>query len=187
MEGHTTVEEEQEIARWFAARSEVAPDLEDYRQMFAYFDAGMPEEDVAVTHVATGRSSSVARSIALRVAMIAAACVAVAVVMTLALSPSSPSADSVQIAAVPIDTVSGAAVHAPSVPKADSVKSEKPKARRNEFVDSLSDAIDAFVAQCVEEAQRDDEQLYQQAMMEGANRENAIVNEALALLEEEVY
>lgn len=187
MEGQTTVEEEQEIARWFAARSEVAPDLEDYRQMFAYFDAGMPEEDVAVTPVAAGGSPSVARSIALRVAMIAAACVAVAVVMTLALSPSSPSADSVQIAAVPVDTVSGAAVHAPSVPKADSVKSEKPKARRKEFVDSLSDAIDAFVAQCVEEAQRDDEQLYQQAMMEGANRENAIVNEALASLEEEVY
>lgn len=187
MEGQTTVEEEQEIARWFAARREVAPDLEDYRQMFAYFDAGMPEEDVAVTPVTAGGSSSVARSIALRVAMIAAACVAVAVVMTLALSPSSPSADSVQIAAVPVDTVSGASVHAPSVPKADSVKSEKPKARRKEFVDSLSDAIDAFVAQCVEEAQRDDEQLYQQAMMEGANRENAIVNEALALLEEEVY
>lgn len=187
MEGHTTVEEEQEIAWWFAARSEVAPDLEDYRQMFAYFDAGMPEEDVAATPVTAGRSSSVARSIALRVAMIAAACVAVAVVMTLALSPSSPSADSVQIAAVPVDTVSGASVHAPSVPKADSVKSEKPKARRKEFVDSLSDAIDAFVAQCVEEAQRDDEQLYQQAMMEGANRENAIVNEALASLEEEVY
>ena len=175
--------------------------------MFAYFDAGMPEEDVAVTPVTAGRSPSVARSIALRVAMIAAACVAVAVVMTLALSPSSPSADSVQIAAVPVDTVSGAAVPAPSVPKADSVKSEKPKARRyhkymytpapphplyaearrKEFVDSLSDAIDAFVAQCVEEAQRDDEQLYQQAMMEGANRENAIVNEALASLEEEVY
>lgn len=187
MEGQTTVEEEQEIARWFSARSEVAPDLEDYRQMFAYFDAGMPEEDVAVTPVAAGGSQSVARSIALRVAMIAAACVAVAVVMTLALSPSSPSADSVQIAAVPVDTVSGASVHAPSVPKADSVKSEKPKARRKEFVDSLSDAIDAFVAQCVEEAQRDDEQLYQQAMMEGANRENAIVNEALAVLEEEVY
>lgn len=187
MEGQTTVEEEQEIARWFAARREVAPDLEDYRQMFAYFDAGMPEEDVAVTPVTAGGSSSVARSIALRVAMIAAACVAVAVVMTLALSPSSPSADSVQITAVPVDTVSGASVHAPSVPKADSVKSEKPKARRKEFVDSLSDAIDAFVAQCVEEAQRDDEQLYQQAMMEGANRENAIVNEALALLEEEVY
>ena len=112
-----------------------------------------------------------------------------------------------QIAAVPVDTVSGASVHAPSVPKADSVKSEKPKARRyhkymytpapphplyaearrKEFVDSLSDAIDAFVAQCVEEAQRDDEQLYQQAMMEGANRENTIVNEALALLEEDVY
>ena len=92
-------------------------------------------------------------------------------------------------------------------PKADSVKSEKPKARRyhkymytpapphplyaearrKEFVDSLSDAIDAFVVQCVEEAQRDDEQLYQQAMMEGANRENAIVNEALASLEEEVF
>ena len=35
MEGHTTVEEEQEIARWFAARREVAPDLEDYRQMLA--------------------------------------------------------------------------------------------------------------------------------------------------------
>lgn len=187
MEGQTTVEEEQEIARWFAARRELAPDLEDYRQMFAYFDAGMPEEDVAVTPVAVGGSLSAARRIALRVAMIAAACVAVAVVMTLALSPSSPSADSVQIAAVPVDTVSGAAVHAPSVPKADSVKSEKPKARRKEFVDSLSDAIDAFVAQCVEEAQRDDEQLYQQAMMEGVNRENAIVNEALASLEEEVY
>ena len=207
MEGQTTVEEEQEIARWFAARREVAPDLEDYRQMLAYFDAGLPEEDVAVTPVAADRSSSVARSIALRVAMIAAACVAVAVVMTLALSPSSPSADSMQIAAVPVDTVLGASVHAPSVLKADSVKSEKPKARRyhkymytpapphplyaearrKEFVDSLSDAIDAFVAQCVEEAQRDDEQLYQQAMMEGANRENAIVNEALALLEEEVY
>lgn len=187
MEGQTTVEEEQEIARWFAARPKVAPDLEDYRQMFAYFDAGMPEVDVAVTPVAADGSSSVARSIAFRVAMIAAACVAVAVVMTLALSPSSPSADSVQIAAVPVDTVSGASVHAPSVPKVDSVKSEKPEARRKEFVDSLSDAIDAFVAQCVEEAQRDDEQLYQQAMMEGANRENAIVNEALASLEEEVY
>ena len=95
MEGHTTVEEEQEIARWFAARREVAPDLEDYRQMFAYFDAGMPEEDVAVTPVAAGGAPSVARRIALRVVMIAAACVAVAVVMTLALSPSSPSADSV--------------------------------------------------------------------------------------------
>lgn len=207
MEGQTTVEEEQEIARWFATRSEVAPDLEDYWQMFAYFDAGMPEEDVAVTPVAAGGSPSVARSIALRVAMIAAACVAVAVVMTLALSPSSPSADSMQIAAVPVDTVSGAATAVPSVPKADSVKSEKPKARRyhkymytpapphplyaearrKEFVDSLSDAIDAFVAQCVEEAQRDDDQLYQQAMMVGANRENAIVNEALASLEEEVY
>ena len=187
MEGHTTVKEEQEIARWFAARREVAPDLEDYRQMFAYFDSGMPEEDLAVTPVAAGRSRSAARRIALRVVMIAAACVAVAVVMTLTLIPSSPSADSVQIAAVPVDTVSGAAVHAPSVPKADSVKSEKPKTRRKEFVDSLSDAIDAFVAQCVEEAQRDDDQLYQQAMMEGANRENAIVNEALAVLEEEVY
>lgn len=207
MEGQTTVEEEQEIARWFAARSEVAPDLEDYRQMFAYFDAGMPEEDVAVTPVAAGRSRSVARRITLRVAMIAAACVAVAVVMTLTLRPLSPSTDSVQIAAIPVDTVSGAAVHAPSVPKADSVKSEKPKvrryhkymytpvpphplyaeARRKEFVDSLSDAIDAFVSQCVEESQRDDEQLYQQAMMVGSNRENAIVNEALASLEEEVY
>lgn len=60
MEGQTTVEEEQEIARWFAARREVAPDLEDYRQMFAYFDAGMPEEDVAVTPVTAGGSSSVA-------------------------------------------------------------------------------------------------------------------------------
>ena len=207
MEGQTTVEEEQEIARWLAARSEVAPDLEDYRQMFAYFDAGMPEEDVAVTPVAAGGSRSVVRRIALRVAMIAAACVAVAVVMTLTLSPSSPSADCVQMASVPVDTVSGAATAVPSVPKADSVKSEKPKvrryhkymytpapphplyaeARRKEFVDSLSDAIDAFVAQCVEEAQRDDEQLYQQAMMVGSNRENAIVNEALASLEEEVY
>lgn len=36
MEGQTTVEEEQEIARWFAARSEVAPDLEDYRQMLGH-------------------------------------------------------------------------------------------------------------------------------------------------------
>ena len=207
MEGQTTVEEEQEVARWFAARREVAPDLEDYRQMFAYFDAGMPEEDVAVSPVVAGRSLSTARRIALRVAMVAAACVAVAVVMTLALRPSSPSADSVPIAAVPVDTVSGAATDAPSAPRADSVKSEKPKvrryhkymytpapphplyaeARRKEFVDSLSDAIDAFVAQCVEEAQRDDEQLYQQAMMEGAGRENAIVNEVLASLEEEIY
>lgn len=42
MEGDTSLEEEQRIARWFNDHPQVDADLENYRLMFAYFDEGMP-------------------------------------------------------------------------------------------------------------------------------------------------
>ena len=42
MDGTTTVDEEQEIGRWFSHHTTVSDDLEDYRTMFSWFDDGMP-------------------------------------------------------------------------------------------------------------------------------------------------
>ena len=44
MEGETSLEEEQRIARWFNDHPQVDADLENYRLMFAYFDEGMPRK-----------------------------------------------------------------------------------------------------------------------------------------------
>ena len=45
MEGQTTLQEEDSIARWFMAHPTAAPDLEPYRAMFGYFRRGMPLDE----------------------------------------------------------------------------------------------------------------------------------------------
>ena len=42
MNGQTTVDEEQLIARYFRNATDVPDSLKPYRDMFAYFDDGMP-------------------------------------------------------------------------------------------------------------------------------------------------
>ena len=42
MNGQTTVDEEQLIARYFRSATDLPDDLQPYRDMFAYFDEGMP-------------------------------------------------------------------------------------------------------------------------------------------------
>lgn len=46
MDGKTTVDDEERLGKWFRDHKEVAADLEPYREMFAYFDAGMPVEAI---------------------------------------------------------------------------------------------------------------------------------------------
>lgn len=43
MDGTTTVDEEERIGRWFREHPSSGEDLEPYRKMFAWFDAGMPQ------------------------------------------------------------------------------------------------------------------------------------------------
>ena len=42
MNGQTTVDEEQLLARYFRSATDLPDDLQPYRDMFAYFDEGMP-------------------------------------------------------------------------------------------------------------------------------------------------
>lgn len=43
MDGTTTVDEEERIGRWFREHPSAGKDLEPYRKMFVWFDAGMPQ------------------------------------------------------------------------------------------------------------------------------------------------
>lgn len=54
MEGETSLEEEQRIARWFNDHPQVDADLENYRLMFAYFDEGMPRKRLTRTAMPSG-------------------------------------------------------------------------------------------------------------------------------------
>lgn len=44
MAGETSLQEEQQLAQWFSTHPQTDDDLEEYRLMFAYFDAGMPRQ-----------------------------------------------------------------------------------------------------------------------------------------------
>ena len=44
MQGETTLEQERELREFFAHSTSVPDEWEDYKEMFAYFDAGMPIE-----------------------------------------------------------------------------------------------------------------------------------------------
>jgi len=65
MAGETTVDEEKQMSRYFREHPIVDDDLEPYRQMFKYFDAGMPlpyigesQEDEMATGVSEAKTSS---------------------------------------------------------------------------------------------------------------------------------
>ncbi len=47
LEAETTLEQEQELARYFATATELPREWEPYREMFAWFDAGMPQPEPA--------------------------------------------------------------------------------------------------------------------------------------------
>ena len=91
MDGLTTIEEEDMLARYFRSH-DVPAEWVPYKQMFAYFDQGMPAGQPAVL---SGRGHRV-RHVAVALLGVAAAVVAI-----LLLVPRSPSADGpVQTAAV---------------------------------------------------------------------------------------
>lgn len=53
MQGKTSLEQEQELSKFFANSTSVPEDWEAYRDMFAFFDAGMPiEEEKPQRHIA---------------------------------------------------------------------------------------------------------------------------------------
>ena len=102
MNGQTTVDEEQLIARYFRTATDVPDSLKPYRDMFAYFDDGMPlgtlpEFDGSVgqadTRVAPDSSNVVApRRRSLRIAAWWSGAVAVAAAVALLLIMHRPSA-----------------------------------------------------------------------------------------------
>lgn len=65
MAGTTTVEEERRIARWFQAHPEVSADLEAYRELFAWFGAGLPtdEQGQPIVRTTDGQAGETARAV----------------------------------------------------------------------------------------------------------------------------
>ena len=102
MNGQTTVDEEQLIARYFRTATDVPDTLKPYRDMFAYFDEGMPlgtlpefdgSSGLADTRVAPDSSKVVApRRRSLRIAAWWSGAVAVAAAVALLLIMHRPSA-----------------------------------------------------------------------------------------------
>lgn len=143
MNGQTTVDEEQLIARYFRTATDVPDSLKPYRDMFAYFDDGMPlgalpEFDGSVgqaeTRVAPDSSKVVApRRRSLRMAAWWSGAVAVAAAVALLLIMHRPSApvQPIASAAVVSDTCStSTGVEAEQNVVADSVKL-KPQPKRH--------------------------------------------------------
>ena len=142
MNGQTTVDEEQLIARYFRSATDVPDSLKPYRDMFAYFDDGMPlgtlpEFDGSVvqadTRVAPDSSNVVApRRRSLRIAAWWSGAVAVAAAVALLLIMHRPSAPVQPIASAVLvsDTCStSTGVEAEQNVVTDSVKL-KPQPRR---------------------------------------------------------
>ena len=211
MDGTTTVGEERQIAQWFASHPQVPADLEDYRQMFAYFAQGMPlgaadsPEASPVLHPVSRRWS-----VSRWVGTLAAACAVVALVM--ALWPVAPLADVAEGVAAPValqaDTVVGGVEGKAQPVAADSTTSptRRPRPTYHKYkyqpalprplmaqsvalpdVDSLTQALSAHIAQQVTEAQQADDELYEQAMAVGTLLGEVAVDNAMAMAEEDVY
>ncbi|MDY6250265.1 MAG: hypothetical protein SPL64_04130 [Bacteroidaceae bacterium] len=100
-EGTTTLDEERELDAYFATARDIRPEWEVYRQMFAYFDAGMPAQNVDSTEASVPRIVGFASRLRHSVAAIAAAAAVVAVVFILwpnqpeSLSTSKPMAQTI--------------------------------------------------------------------------------------------
>lgn len=73
MNGQTTVEEEQQLARYFRQTDIVRPEWEPYKQMFAYFDSGMAEDHPSQATPTNGRRAAKRWRTAAAVAMMAVA------------------------------------------------------------------------------------------------------------------
>ena len=142
MNGQTTVDEEQLIARYFRSATDLPDDLQPYRDMFAYFDEGMPvgevpEFDGSVERVDTGVDSDnrvvAPRRRRFRIAAIWSGAVAVAAAVALLLIMHRPSAPVQPIASVAVvsDTCStSTGVEAEQNVVTDSVKL-KPQPQRH--------------------------------------------------------
>lgn len=142
MNGQTTVDEEQLIARYFRSATDVPDSLKPYRDMFAYFDDGMPlgtlpefdgSSGQADTRVAPDSNNVVApRRRSLRIAAWWSGAVAVAAAVALLLIMHRPSAPVQPIASAVVvsDTCStSTGVEAEQNVVTDSVKL-KPQPRR---------------------------------------------------------
>lgn len=147
MNGQTTVDEEQLIARYFRTATEVPDSLKPYRDMFAYFDDGMPlgalpefdgSAGQADTRVAHDSSKVVApRRRSLRMAAWWSGAVAVAAAVALLLIMHRPSApvQPIASAAVVSDTCStSTGVEAEQNVVTDSVKLKPQPQRRRPSV-----------------------------------------------------
>ena len=143
MNGQTTVDEEQLIARYFRSATDVPDSLKPYRDMFAYFDEGMPlgalpefdgSSGQADTHVAPDDNNVVApRRRSLRMAAWWSGAVAVAAAVALLLIMHRPSAPVQPIASAVVvsDTCStSTGVEAEQNVVTDSVKL-KPQPQRH--------------------------------------------------------
>jgi len=75
MEGTSTIEEEKQLADFFRT-NDVEPELQPYKEMFAWFDAGMPEPSVAPAREDAERKPAKHY----RIALLAAAAVALLII-----------------------------------------------------------------------------------------------------------
>lgn len=147
MNGQTTVDEEQLLVRYFRSATDLPDDLQPYRDMFAYFDEGMPlgalpefdgSAGQAETRVAPDSSKVVApRRHSLRMAAWWSGAVAVAAAVALLLIMHRPSAPVQPIASAVVvsDTCStSTGVEAEQNVVADSVKLKPQPQRRRPSV-----------------------------------------------------
>lgn len=147
MNGQTTVDEEQLIARYFRSATDVPDSLKPYRDMFAYFDDGMPSGALpefdgscgqADTRVAPDDSNVVApsrRSLSIAAWWSGAVAVAAAVALLLIMHRPSAPVQPIASAVVVSDTCStSTGVEAEQNVVTDSVKLKPQPQRRRPSV-----------------------------------------------------
>lgn len=145
MNGQTTVDEEQLLARYFRSATDLPDDLQPYRDMFAYFDEGMPlgalpefdgSAGQAETRVAPDSSKVVApRRHSLRMAAWWSGTVAAAVALLLIMYRPSAPVQPIASAVVVSDTCStSTGVEAEQNVVTDSVKLKPQPQRRRPSV-----------------------------------------------------
>lgn len=147
MNGQTTVDEEQLLARYFRSATDLPDDLQPYRDMFAYFDEGMPVGEVSEfdglaeqTDAAVDSGNRVVpapRRRRFRIAAIWSGAVAVAAAVALLLVVHHPSAPIPQLMSAVIQKDTTRVVTDEEVERSmvnDSVKVKPQKQRRRSSV-----------------------------------------------------